>query len=66
MGDKLLTENCRVCGKKIHIDRGFGWVDLGPPEVSEFSKHADWVNLWSNYRMISKNQSQGSNNNLGR
>jgi len=44
MGDKLLTENCRVCGKKIHIDRGFGWADLRPPEV---------VHLWSNYRMIS-------------
>lgn len=45
MGDKLLTENCRVCGKKIHIDRGFGWVDLGHSEVAEFSKHAECMGL---------------------
>jgi hypothetical protein len=45
MADKPLTENCEICGKKIHLDRGFGWGDIGSPERPEMSVHVECMGL---------------------
>jgi hypothetical protein len=41
MTDKPLTENCGICSKKIHLNRGFGWADVGPETHPEYSVHVE-------------------------
>ena len=43
--DKPLTEDCEICGKKIQLDRGFGWADVGPPEKATSSVHVECIGL---------------------
>lgn len=45
MADKPLTDLCAICGNKIHLDRGFGWADIGPKSHPETSVHVECLGM---------------------